>query len=78
MDALLHAAMRTQAEIKAENEICARTMVSLRKQAEVMGWSLDQALAEVIPSTRKRLVAYLSDEPRETGDAWAGGFADNH
>jgi hypothetical protein len=51
--------MQSAAEIKAENEICARTMVSLRKQAEVMGWSLDQALAEVIPSTRKRLVAYL-------------------
>lgn len=45
--------------IQEEDEICERTMRRLQEHAQVMGISVEKALEDVIPDTRKRLTAYM-------------------
>lgn len=45
--------------IREEDQICERTLRRLQEHAEVMGISLEKALEDVIPDTRKRLTAYM-------------------
>lgn len=45
---------------RAEDALCERTMHRLRQHAEAMGITIDEAMRDVIPDTRKRLVAYLA------------------
>lgn len=46
--------------IKDEDETCERALRSLKEHAEAMGISLEKALEDVTPDTRKRLTAYMS------------------
>ena len=45
--------------IREEDEICERTLRRLQEHAQVMGISIEKALEDVIPETRKRLIAYM-------------------
>jgi hypothetical protein len=42
-----------------EHEICERTLRRLQEHADVMGISVEEALKDVIPATRMRLVAHM-------------------
>lgn len=58
---------------QAEDEICERTLRRLQEHAEAMFITLEKALEDVIPDTRKRLVAYMARKARAAREA--GGFA---
>lgn len=45
--------------IQEEDELCERTLRRLQEHADAMGISLETALTDVIPDTRKRLTAYM-------------------
>lgn len=45
--------------IRGEDEICERTLHRLQEHAQVLGISVEKALEDVIPDTRKRLIAYM-------------------
>lgn len=45
---------------QAEDEICERTLCRLQEHAKAMNITLEKALEDVIPNTRKRLVAYMA------------------
>ena len=47
-------------QMTAEDEICERTLERLKEHAETMAITLEKALADVIPDTRTRLVAYMA------------------
>lgn len=48
---------------KAEDEICERTLRRLHEHSEALGVSIEQALKDVIPDTRRRLEAYIARRP---------------
>ena len=50
--------------IQDEDEICERTLRRLQEHADAMGITLEAALTEVIPDTRKRLTAYMARKVR--------------
>lgn len=45
---------------QVEDEICERTLRRLQEHADAMNVSLEKALKDVLPDTRKRLVAYMA------------------
>lgn len=57
---------------QAEDEVCERTLARLKEHAAAMDIAVERALDDVIPETKRRLVAYM--ERKRIAERDAKGF----